>query len=138
MNIAYNGDIYLDEFAISPSEFGIPFINKGIRIDDVKLASQGELSFLNIALSLALASKQMTMFNIAEFDEMDAALDLTKREKFLQIIEKFMERAKTEQCFLISHNDMFSSYYVDIVDFSFENDTTKYPLANFINIKRIS
>lgn len=136
MDIAYNGSKYIDDFDISATEFGIPFYNNGVRIKDVKMASQGELSFLNISLSLALACKQLRKFNIPELDEMDGALDSTKREKFMQIIEKFTARVKCEQCFTISHNDMFSSYYVDIVDFSFINDKEKYPLANFIEIKR--
>ena len=60
LNIAYDGKIYIDSFHITPKEFTIPFYNRGKWIKDVKYASQGELSFLSIALSFGLASQALT------------------------------------------------------------------------------
>jgi DNA repair exonuclease SbcCD ATPase subunit len=136
LEIAYDGKIYIDSFEITPAEFSIPFYNKGIRIDDVKYASQGELSFLSIALAFALSSQALSRYNIMLLDEIDGPLDTNNREKFIKILENQIDRINAEQSFLITHNAMFSSYPVDILDFSFNNDKEQYPLANFIKIAR--
>lgn len=134
LDIAYNGNLYIDKFDISADEFSIPYINKGNRIADVKYASQGELSFLNIALSFALSRQALSKYNIMLLDEPDGPLDLQKREKFINIIEHQLDSIDGEQSFIITHNSMFSSYEVDILDFSFELDKDKFPLANYIDI----
>jgi DNA repair exonuclease SbcCD ATPase subunit len=136
LDIAYDGQIYLDSFEISATEFSIPFYNKGLRLPDVKFASQGELSFLSVALAFALSSQALAKYNIMLLDELDGPLDTSNREKFIQILENQIERINAEQSFLITHNVMFSAYPVDILDFSFKNDTKQYPLANFIEIVR--
>ena len=136
LDIAYDGKIYIDSFEITPTEFSIPFYNKGVRLSDVKYASQGELSFLSVALAFALSSQALSKYNIMLLDEIDGPLDTANREKFIQILENQIERINAEQSFLITHNSMFSSYPVDILDFSFKNDKDQYPLANFINIER--
>ena len=136
LDIAYDGQIYIDDFCITPSEFTIPFYNRGKRIRDVKYASQGELSFLSIALSFGLASQALSNYNIMLLDEIDGPLDSNNREKFIRILENQIERIGSEQNFLITHNDMFSSYPVDIIDLGFnESDVTQYKLANFIKVK---
>lgn len=135
LDIAYNGRIYIDNFNITPTEFSIPFFNNGIRLDDVKYASQGELSFLSIALSFALSSQALSKYNIMLLDEIDGPLDTTNREKFIQILENQIDRIDSEQSFLITHNDMFSSYPVDIIDLSYEHNDD-YKLANYIPIKK--
>jgi DNA repair exonuclease SbcCD ATPase subunit len=137
LDIAYDGQIYIDNFKITPTEFTIPFFNRGKLIRDVKYASQGEISFLSIALSFGLASQTLTKYNIMLLDEIDGPLDTHNRAKFIKILENQIERIGSEQSFLITHNDMFSSYPVDIIDLNFgESDTEKYELANFIPIKR--
>lgn len=103
---------------------------------DVKYVSQGELSFISIALSFALSSIVLSKYNIMLLDEIDGPLDSDNREKFIKILEKQIEKIDSEQNFLITHNSMFSSYPVDIIDLSFKNDTSSYPMANFINIER--
>lgn len=122
LDIAYNGNIYIDKFKITQSEFSIPFYNRGHLLKDVKLASQGEISFISIALAFALASQTMHKYNIMLLDEIDAALDISYKEKFLKILENQLDRVRGEQCFLITHSNMFSSYPVDIVNFGQLND----------------
>ena len=122
LDIAYNGNIYIDKFKITQSEFSIPFYNRGHLLKDVKLASQGEISFISIALAFALASQTMHKYNIMLLDEIDAALDINYKEKFLKILENQLDRVRGEQCFLITHSNMFSSYPVDIVNFGQLND----------------
>ena len=104
---------------------------------DVKYASQGELSFLSIALSFGLSSQSLSKYNIMLLDEIDGPLDSRNREKFIRILENQIERIGSEQNFLITHNNMFSSYPVDIIDLSFEKDKDNtYELANYIPIYR--
>ena len=67
-------------------------------------------------------------------DEIDGALDTRNREKFIEILENQIKRINSEQNFLITHNSMFSSYPVDIIDLSGKKDDTQYPLANFIDV----
>lgn len=136
LDLAYGGDLYIDKFDISADEFAIPYINKGKRVDDVKYASQGELSFFNIALSFALSRQALNKYNIMLLDEPDGPLDISKREKFINIMDHQLDVIGGEQSFIITHNSMFSSYSVDILDFSFELDKEKFPLANYIDIKK--
>ena len=136
LNIAYDGKIYIDKFEITANEFAIPFFNNGVRLDDVKFASQGELSFLSIALSFALSSQALSHYNIMLLDEIDGPLDTRNREKFIKILENQIDRIHSEQNFLITHNAMFNSYGVDILDLSFKKTHEDYPLAHYIDIKR--
>lgn len=137
LDIAYGGKIRIDKFDISKDAFAIPFFNKGKRIADVKYASQGQLSFLSVALAFALSSQTLKDYNIMLLDEIDGPLDTSNREKFIQILENQIERIHAEQCFLITHNEMFSSYPVDILDLSFgKYSTDKYPNAHIIEIHR--
>ena len=137
LNIAYNGEVYIDKFHITPNEFQIPFYIRGKKMKDVKYASQGELSFLSIALSFGLSSQSLSKYNIMLLDEIDGPLDSRNREKFIRILENQIERIGSEQNFLITHNNMFSSYPVDIIDLSFEKDKDNtYELANYIPIYR--
>lgn len=136
LDIAYGGDIFMDQFNITATEFSMPFYNKGVYLPDVKYASQGELSFLSIALSFALSSQVLKHYNIMLLDEIDGPLDVRNRAKFIEILENQIDRIQSEQNFLITHNDMFSSYPVDIIylDPSFKGN---YEYANEIKIEKI-
>lgn len=136
LRVVYEGQIELDDFDITPSSFSIPVYVRGFRMPDVKYTSQGELSFISIALSFALSSIVLARYNIMLLDEIDGPLDTENREKFIKILEKQIDKIDSEQNFLITHNSMFSSYPVDIVDLSFGNNEEEYPLANFIEVER--
>ena len=130
----YHGRIYIDDFKISPEEFKIPFVNDGHVIDDVSYASQGQISFLSIALSFALSAQSLTKYNIILLDELDAALDTSNREKFIAILEYLIQMIDGEQVFLITHNNMFDMYPVDIVSLTGEKNPDMV-LANYIDVK---
>ena len=117
LDIVYDGDIQLEEFELTENEFNIPFYNKGIIISDIRYASQGESSFLSIAISFALSYQNLTDYNIPLLDEADSNLDASNRMKFINVIEHFMDIISCEQLFIITHNDMFSQYPVDVIDF---------------------
>ena len=122
LDIAFNGRLFIDKFKITQTEFAIPFYNKGKLLDDVKYASQGETSFISIALAFALASQTMYKYNIMLLDEIDSTLDIKFKEKFLKILENQIERIDAEQCFFITHGNMFSSYPVDVVSFGDDSE----------------
>lgn len=118
LDIVYGGDIYLDKFDIQADSFKIPFVKNGIRVPDISLASQGEQSFFSMAISFALSSKNLTKYNIPLLDEVDATFDTFNRERCLEIIEYQNEIIECEQEFIISHNNMYEQYSVDVIDFS--------------------
>ena len=48
-------------------------------------------------------------------DEIDTSLDYNTRGKFLDLIERYMTIIGAKQLFLISHNNMFDNYPVDVI-----------------------
>lgn len=118
LDIVYGGGLRIDKFDITADTFRIPYLKNDRMISDVKLASQGESSFITIALSFALSMQSISRYNIMLLDEIDSTLDETNREKFITILEKMMDMVNTEQIFLISHNNMFDMYPVDYLDMS--------------------
>ena len=51
LDVVYDGDLHLEDFEITADEFGIPYSTKGTTVKDVIYASQGERSFISLALS---------------------------------------------------------------------------------------
>ena len=127
LKIVYADNFEIDDFDINESEFNIPYIKNNIRISDVMYASQGEKSFLSLALSFALINQSIRDYNILLLDEIDSTLDTRNRAMFLNILEKQMESINSEQIFLITHNNMFENYPVDIIL------TSKNKVSNFNN-----
>lgn len=123
LDIVYNGDLYLDKFDLSGDTFDIPFIKNGKRISDVIYASQGEQSFLSQAISFALSSQQLDKYNIVLLDEVDSTFDRENRERAIDVLERQGENINAEQMFVISHNDMYSQYPVDILDLEHIEDS---------------
>lgn len=133
LEIVFGGEFEIDDFDINSSEFNIPYIKNNIRVNDVVYASQGERSFLSLALSFALITQSIKKYNILLLDEIDSTLDTKNRAMFLNILEKQMQMIDSEQVFLITHNNMFDNYDVDIIFTG--NSTTHYTNANTIDIK---
>lgn len=134
LNIVYDDSLYIDDFNITADEFKIPYITKNTIIKDIAYASQGEKSFISLALSFALIYQSISKYNIMLLDEIDSTLDTSNREKFLHILEKQLDMIGAEQIFLISHNNMFNMYPVDVIDT--KNIINKeYNLANYIQIQ---
>lgn len=139
LDIVYNGSLTIHKFDIRADKFDIPYIKEGRRVSDISIASQGEQAFLSIAISFAMVHHSLSEYNIMLLDEPDAALDIKKREKFIDIIEHQMEEIMAEQAFAISHNNKFYMYPVDIIYLKDDDETRenmiKYKLANRIPIK---
>lgn len=135
LDVVYDGDLHLEDFEITADEFGIPYSTKGTTVKDVIYASQGERSFISLALSFALTYKSISKYNIMLLDEIDSTLDISNREKFLHVLEMQIDMIHAEQVFVISHNDMFNAYPVDIVD-TRNRTSSNAELASYIPIEK--
>ena len=115
LDIIYSGTLEVSDFEINDKEFKIPYIKNGMKISDVIYSSQGERSFISLVLSLALIIQTVEKYNIMLLDEVDATLDTKNRQVFINLLEKLIERTGAEQIFMISHNNMFDNYPVDVI-----------------------
>jgi len=111
----YKGDLEIADFIINDKEFRIPYIKNGITVPDAVYCSQGERSFISLALSFALIEQSIKGYNIMLLDEIDATLDQKNRYMFISILEKQLDIIGAEQVFLITHNNMFDNYPVDVI-----------------------
>ena len=115
ISMVFDDVIEIKEFNITDKEFFIPYYKNGIEISDVKTASQGERSIISLALSFALMRKGANKYNILLLDEIDGALYSKDREKFLMILTQQIMAIKAEQVFLITHNNCFDGYPINII-----------------------
>lgn len=111
----YKGSLEIDDFIINDKEFRIPYIKNGITVEDVSMCSQGERAFIGIAISFALASRSIDIYNIMRIDEVDGTLDEYYRPSFIPVLERQMDSIQGEQVFIISHNNTFDNYPVDVI-----------------------
>lgn len=135
LDIVYDGEIQISDLQINADEFRIPYYRGSYLISDILQASQGETAFLSIALSFALISRSILNYNIILLDEIDGPLDDDKRKKFIAILEKLIDMIDADQIFLITHNNLFSMYPVDILSLSGEIDQ-KLKLGNYITYQK--
>ena len=126
LDVAFNGDFYIDEFELTENNFFIKIVKEGgIPLKDVTLASQGEMALISLAISIAMMEQAMDtnniQYNIPLLDECDKELDETRRRSFITIISKMLEKLNVEQSFIISHNKEFDSANVDLILFKEHN-----------------
>ena len=129
----YNGKIFVENFDIGADSFTIPFNKEGKTISDIRYASQGEKSFFSIALSFAISFESMSRYNIMLLDELDSVLDESNRSNFIAILEKLIEKIDAEQVFVISHNNMFSMYPVDVISV-INKKPNDHKMSNYIEL----
>ena len=113
--MVFDDAIEIKEFNITDKEFFIPYYKNGVEISDVKTASQGERAIISLALSFALMRKGVSKYNILLLDEIDGALYSSDREKFLMILAQQIQAINAEQVFLITHNNCFDGYPINII-----------------------
>ena len=131
----WNGDLEIADFDISDNKFDIPYYRSSIRIDDIKNASQGESSFFSLALSFALLIQTNSRYNVMLLDEIDGPFDTENREKFIDIFEAQMDTIDAEQAFVISHNNTFDNYAINLINFGSEDDLDGYKNVTQLKIK---
>ena len=141
----YNGNLRLvdkpvvidgKEFKITvnENEFKIPYIKKGTYVNDIKSASQGERSLISLAISFTLIKLYMGEYNLMLLDEMDTNLDERSRYKYIIIIDAYLDSINAEQAFMVSHNNMFDSYPVDLIQTSEYDSSSMQSVSNIIKI----
>ena len=114
LNIAYGGKFEI-KFVPTASDFFIQVRTGTNIVEDIKLASQGEISLTTISISLALIERSLGEFNIMYLDEIDGPLDRDNRESFINIINKQIEKLNLEQIFVISHNNAFDNCAMNLI-----------------------
>ena len=114
LNIAYGGKFEI-KFVPTASDFFIQVRTGNNIVEDIKLASQGEISLTTISISLALIERSLGDFNIMYLDEIDGPLDKDNRESFINIINKQIEKLNLEQIFVISHNNAFDNCAMNLI-----------------------
>lgn len=114
LNIAFNGKFEI-KFLPTANDFFIQVRSGDDIIEDIKLASQGEIALTTISISLALIERSLGEFNIVYLDEIDGPLDQTNRESFINIINKQIEKLNLEQVFVISHNNAFDTCKMNLI-----------------------
>lgn len=122
-------DLEILPFQINETEFKIPYMVNGQKIDDISKASQGQSSIVSTAMSFALGIQTgISSYNIPLLDEMDAPLHKTDKQKFIAILLKHLSKIGSEQCFVITHDDnTFDGYPVQVIMTTDENvNTDKY------------
>ena len=111
LDTAFNGEFRLD-FILSESEFSMPVLrDSGRVIKDISEASEGQQALAKTVINLVTVQRTLSGqngYNVVSLDEIDGALDREKnRERFVSIVEDFIEAMGLEQLFVISHNDAF-------------------------------
>lgn len=114
LNIAYNGKFEI-KFVPTSTDFFIQVRSGNNIIEDIKLASQGEIALTTISISLALIERALGKFNILYLDEIDGPLDSDNRKSFIDILNKQIEKLNLEQIFVISHNNAFENCEMNLV-----------------------
>ena len=119
LSVAYDDKFFIEKFELTDKDFMIQVSKSdGTIIEDVSLTSQGESSLISVSLTLSLIEQTLKnniylsnyKYNILLLDEIDSVLDQENRRSFVDILEKQIEGLGIEQCFIISHNDVFDSY----------------------------
>lgn len=126
LDMVYHGDIEIGDFDIDDSKFDVPFFRNSIRIDDINSASQGERNFFSLALSFSLMIQSHSLYNVMLLDEIDGPFDTRNREKFISILEAQIQSIGAEQVFLISHNNTFDNYAVNVLNFGSADELDNY------------
>lgn len=121
LDTVYKGELEVCDFIINESEFRIPYIKNGVTVSDAVKCSDGERSFVSLALSFALMEQTVKDYNIMLLDEIDGPLSQVYRSTFIALLEKQLSVIDAEQVFVITHNNMFDDYPVDVIMTSNEN-----------------
>lgn len=117
LELLFDGRFYLSEFVINENEFRIPCYGNGIVNDDITSMSTSQICMLGMVISFAILYNSSRTYNIIKLDEIDGGLDTKNRTGFINVLTRLTELINCEQCFIISHNEEFSTInYVNMND----------------------
>lgn len=109
LELLFDGRFYLTEFIINENEFRIPCYGNGIVNDDISSMSTSQICMLGMVISFAILYNSSRTYNIIKLDEIDGGLDSTNRAGFATVLSRLAELMNCEQCFIITHNEEFTS-----------------------------
>jgi len=133
LNIAFEGKFRIN-FVISDKEFLIKVLKEDSSADleDITKASQGQEILTKLSLSLSIILQGIKDYNIIYLDEVDGELDADNRKNFFEILEKQLEVLGSEQCFIISHNEIYDSANCDLILFKGASDARQAGIQKII------
>lgn len=110
-------DLEILPFDINETEFRIPYLVNGKKIDDISKASQGQSSIVSTIMSFAIAKRSNDgVYNIPLLDEVDGPLHKNDKQKFISILMRYLKEISSEQCFVITHDDStFDGHPVQVI-----------------------
>ena len=119
----YQGRLQIlpDKVIVNSDQFTIPYKTRTDVVNDISNASDGERAMISLAFSLTLTKLLMVTnsddihYNIMLLDEMDRALDVSGRSRYIELIEYYISTIKAKQIFISSHNNMFDNYPVNVI-----------------------
>ena len=133
LSMLFNGSYRLEDFIINENEFRIPFIGEGLPVDDISSGSGAQIAMMGMIINLVLLHQASTRFNIAQLDEVTAALDSYNNSLFTNIMFYCMQILNIEQLFLISHSTETDNSYADIIKLKgYENYESSIQSGNVI------
>ena len=115
LRIVYGDSVYISRMEVDEKSFDIIYVKDGLEVADIRNASQGESSFFNLAITFAFLLQDLKDYNILLLDEVDGVLDVDKKNLFLDILYDRLREMNCEQCFLITHSDIYNNHNVNII-----------------------
>lgn len=115
LRIVYDDSVYISRMEVDEKSFDIIYVKDGLEVADIRNASQGESSFFNLAITFAFLLQDLKDYNILLLDEVDGVLDVDKKNLFLDILYDRLREMNCEQCFLITHSDIYNNHDVNII-----------------------
>lgn len=107
----------IHRFEVNAREFLIKIRKDDILLEDASVCSDGQKAILSVAISLAVMEEgtKGQKYNLLRFDEMDSALDDSKRKTYMELIKEQIEEIGVKSCFVITHNDEFENVKANVI-----------------------
>lgn len=117
LNSMWGSNLAIKKFLIDENNFKIEMIKNGNKIDDASLCSQGETKTINTAISFSIIESNVENngYDVLRLDEVDGALDETRRAGFMEMIQNRINEMGCDSCFIITHNGEFEDIPCDII-----------------------
>lgn len=115
LSFLFNGEFELGRFIINQREFRIPCYGNGLVNEDISTMSTSQKCMMSLVLSFALLCQSSIKYNILKLDEIDGGLDNDNRSIFVDTLYRLIDLLKSEQCFIISHNNEMNIDECDLI-----------------------
>ncbi|MGL5312052.1 MAG: hypothetical protein ACRC92_02280 [Peptostreptococcaceae bacterium] len=113
----------INECKVNDDEFTITISNRGFINPDSTTLSGGEKSLISLAFTFGLQNILLGDFKIMTLDEVDATLDSSNKERYVDILLRQSQVYGIGQIFMITHNESFANHAHDIHVIAFKGGT---------------